>query len=380
MRRLIFLLTLLAAALSFTSIAQAQNRVALVIGNGAYASMPRLPNPANDAADMAATLRGLGFALVGGGPQVNVGRLQFLNLLRDFAAAVRPGDVALFYYAGHGLQVEGVNYMAPVDDRDIRYQEDVPDLAVSLNTLQRYFKDKGAAPLIVILDACRDNPLPSRNRNASRGLARLELGSGAYMAFATSPGSTANDGAGRNGRFTAALLQALREPARRIEDVFIDVTNWVEAESGGGQSPWTSSNLRAPFHFAGTPRPPSLPPMAAVSRNEKQPAPEINDDRQHSAALNSYRPIETGKPNGGFIFPDSDRRYLSRSEIANLSQTEMRIARNEIYARRGRYFKDAELQRYFAQFSWYSPYTWEPTLSSIENANVLILKQLESMR
>lgn len=271
-RRLIVALAVFVAALSSASLAHAQKRVALVVCNGAYGSFSSLPNPTNDAADMAVVLRGLGFSLVGDGPQVNVGRLPFLALLRDFAAAVQPGDVALFYYAGHGVQVENVNYMVPVDDRDIRYQDDVPDLAVSLEALRRQFKDKGAAPLIVILDACRNTALPSRSRAAERGLARLELGSGAYIAFATAPGATAYDGDGRNGRFTAALLQALRNPARRIEDIFIDVTNRVEQESGGRQSPWTSSNLRAPFHFAGQPAaapsvavPPPAPPV--------QPAP-----------------------------------------------------------------------------------------------------------
>ncbi|MBP2231675.1 hypothetical protein J2847_004994 [Azospirillum agricola] len=307
MRQWTVLWFVLLAASLFSVTANAERRVALVVGNGTYAGLPSLRNPDKDAIDMAETLQKLGFELVGGKAQINLARLPLLALLRDFAATVRSGDVALFYYAGHGLQVEGVNYMAPVDDRDIRYQEDVPDLAVSLDTLRRHFADRGAAPLIVILDACRDNPLPSRGRSASRGLARLEMGSGTYIAFATAPGASADDGSGRNGRFTAALLQALRKPERRIEDIFIDVVNMVERESGGKQSPWTSSNLRAPFWFSLTEPDSATPERPPRTRPQPQTGGNV---------IASLPPTPPGR---SYLFVDDFNTHASRGNPYGVS-------------------------------------------------------------
>lgn len=253
MRRLMTLLIAFVAALSSASQAHAEKRVALVIGNADYASLSDLRNPANDARDMAATLQGLGFALVGGKPQLNLTRRDMLRAIRDFAGSLAPGDVALFYYAGHGAQHGGENYLIPVDDGDIAYREDLPDSAVGADAVRRQLETAGAVTALLFLDACRNTPLPARagGRTASRGLARMQEIPGSYIAFAAAPGQEAADGAGRNGLFTAALLKALGKPERRIEDIFMETAAEVARQSSRQQQPWSSSSLEKPFYFKG---------------------------------------------------------------------------------------------------------------------------------
>ena len=256
------LLTVLAALPSL-----AAGRVALVVGNGAYEHSTPLPNPANDAADVAAALKGLGFAVIEG---LDLDRTAFEAKLREFARAARGAEAALFFYAGHGLQVEGRNYLLPVD---ARLSEEV-DLEFEALELRAFLKQMRSRANLVFLDACRDNPLAqdlarsmgaSRSAAIGRGLGRVDAASGTLIAYATQPGNVAADGKGRNSPFTTALLEHIDAPGRSVNDLLTAVTDDVATGTGGRQQPWTHSSLRKPFYFKAREAKPEPAPVAATT-------------------------------------------------------------------------------------------------------------------
>lgn len=226
--------------------ALAEKRVALVIGNSAYQHVPKLPNPDNDAGDMAAKLKGLGFEVVVG-RDLDLAGVR--NTIRDFVARLDGADLALFYYAGHGLQVNGENYIAPIDAKLLSYI-DLDFEAVPMNLILSAMERETRVNL-VFLDACRDNPLAvnlarsmgTRSSSIGRGLAKVGTGIGSLIAFATQPGNVALDGAGRNSPFTAALLRHLGKPGRDITRELTDVRRDVLEATDGKQVPWDSSSL-----------------------------------------------------------------------------------------------------------------------------------------
>jgi formylglycine-generating enzyme required for sulfatase activity len=224
-------------------------RLALVIGNKDYAVGP-LKNPLNDAEAMAAALGGPG----GLGFQVTLVR----NLKRDdigrtvegFASRIRPGDDVVVFYAGHGLQVKGVNYLPAVDAR-INVESDVPLNSLNLNELLLRLDEAKAGVRLLLVDACRDNPYSRGFRSTARGLARVEgAPSGTLMHFATRPGGVADDGQGSNGVYTAELLKHLRTPNLPVESMLKRVASGVRQATGGSQQPWTEGALDGDFYFA----------------------------------------------------------------------------------------------------------------------------------
>ena len=174
------------------SVAPAGERVALVIGNSSYKESP-LANPVNDATDMAAALQSAGFKVT---LKRNASTRDMRQAIRDFGAELRRAQVGLFYFAGHGVQVKGNNYLVPVGS-DIETEADVEDLAIDANYALRTMEEAQTKVSIVILDACRNNPFARSFRSASRGLAQMTAATGSLVAFATAPGSVASDGAGR---------------------------------------------------------------------------------------------------------------------------------------------------------------------------------------
>ncbi|HEV7306450.1 caspase domain-containing protein [Ensifer sp.] len=226
--------------------ALADKRVALVIGNATYQNVAPLPNPGNDAADMAAKLEGLGFEVVRG-RDLDLEGVR--RAVRDFVGRLDGADLALFYYAGHGLQVDGENYLAPVDAK-LGSQVDLEFEAVPMNLILTAM-ERSTRVNVVLLDACRDNPLAvnlarsmgTRSASVGRGLAKVGTGIGTLIAFATQPGNVALDGAGRNSPFTSALLKHLGQPGRDITRELIDVRRDVLAATGGKQVPWDNSSL-----------------------------------------------------------------------------------------------------------------------------------------
>lgn len=221
-----------------------EQRVALVVGNSAYKDSP-LTNPVNDATDVAATLRSLGFRVT---LKTNASNRQMISAINDFGQALKQGGVGVFYFAGHGVQSRGRNYLVPVGAA-IQSEAEVEFETVDANRVLALMDEAGNRVNIVILDACRNNPFARSFRSASRGLAQMEAAKGSYVAFATAPGSVASDGAGRNGLYTEHLLRNLRAGDSDIDKVFRRVAADVSRATSGKQVPWTSSSLTGDFSF-----------------------------------------------------------------------------------------------------------------------------------
>ena len=236
--------------------AGADKRVALVIGNAAYTQeVARLKNPGNDATAVAAALRRLGFKVIEGR---ELDRNGFFDYIAAFDAAARSAELALFFYAGHGLQVDGRNYLAPVDLK-LETRQDLRRHAIELAAVLEVMQSETN---LVILDACRNNPLAgdlartlgmSRAAAANRGLARVESAMGALIAYATEPGDVAADGTGEHSPYTAALLAHIETPGLSVNDLFTEVTASVLASTGGKQKPWTHSSLSKIARLVPTP-------------------------------------------------------------------------------------------------------------------------------
>ncbi len=271
---IVFLLTLGLAVSTLAGPAQAERRVALVIGNGAYKAGP-LKNPPNDARDMAASLKSLGFEVIA---RENATLRQMNEAIDQFWASLKKGGVGLFFFAGHGVQVAGENYLVPVDAK-IQLEKDVQYECVNAGRVLDRMEDAGNGLNIVILDACRNNPFARGFRSGSRGLAKMDAPTGSLIAFATAPGDIAADGESRNGLYTGHLLRHLRSPGLTIENVLKQTRIGVAAESaklGKRQTPWESSSLMGDFYFSGGPG--NAPPPAIPQAVQAVVPPPASDD------------------------------------------------------------------------------------------------------
>ena len=242
---------LLSAFLAGSSAAHAENRLALVIGESAYRAVPSLPNPANDARAMSKLLTDSGFEVT---TAADLSQKELNQKVGDFAAeiAAKGSDtVALVFYAGHGLQIDGENYLVPVDV-DPKREADIPLQAVRLNDVLNTLNSVPTRMRILLLDACRNNPFPALNQTAGRGLALVDTKTGApgtFLSYSTSPGAEAEDGQGSDSPYTSALLTAARTPGLPIEQAFKQVRVAVNKATGGRQTPWESSSLTEDFKF-----------------------------------------------------------------------------------------------------------------------------------
>src|SRR6202167_1353721 len=228
--------------------AAAETRIALIIGNSDYVNPNlKLINPANDAAAMQRALQAAGFETI---VKLNARRLDFYHAVDEFTAKIGRDQhaVGLFYYAGHGVQAEGTNYLIPVD-ADIQAEADLEANAFDAARVLRAMKAAQNEMNIVILDACRDNPLP-KTRGMQRGLARMDAPSGTFIAYAAAPGQSAQDGTtGANGVFTGELVRAMAEPGVPLEQMFKRVIAGVRADTHGGQQPWSEASIQGDFYF-----------------------------------------------------------------------------------------------------------------------------------
>lgn len=230
----------------------AESRIALVIGNGDYESGAKLDNPANDAELMAKTLSGAGFEVT---KVIDASRFEMRKAMIDYSRRLSgTKTIGVFYYAGHGIQVDGQNYLLPIDASPARKDElSLHGVALSefLRTLNSVSGSDGRLN-VVILDACRNNPFARGWRSVSRGLATIDAPSGTLIAFATSPGDVAADGEGANSPYTLALSQMIKKPGLAIEQTFKGARNlvweWTKG-SGKAQIPWESTSLRGDFYF-----------------------------------------------------------------------------------------------------------------------------------
>jgi formylglycine-generating enzyme required for sulfatase activity len=251
--------------------ALAEKRVALVIGNTNYRHAPELKNPGHDATDIAATLKGLGFIVVGDRAHLDLDKASMDRAVRDFAETMVGADVGLFFYSGHGLQIAGVNYLVPVDAR-LTTASALDFEMLRLDLVQKQM-EREANSNVLFLDACRNNPLArnlaramgTRSTEIGRGLANVSAGVGTLISFATQPDNVAQDGTGRNSPFTTSLLKHMAAAEQDLTGILISVRNDVRTVTAGRQVPWENSALTGRFYFAGA-------PAASITGNVPQSA------------------------------------------------------------------------------------------------------------
>ncbi len=247
MRWLFLTFCVISAVLATSSpLSAAEQRVALVVGNSDYRSSP-LRNPGNDARAIAARLRKLGFDVV---ERENLQTRQIAPMLREFRSRLRAGDVALFFYAGHGLQMRGVNYL-PTVDAEITSEDDVPLNSINVSQVMEIMEEAKTRLNLMFLDACRNNPFTRRFRSTAGGLARVDAPSGTLISFATRPGSVAADGEGDHGLYTHHLLRQIEVAGQPIEQSLKRVVAGVRKDSGGQQEPWMEGSIDGDFFFVG---------------------------------------------------------------------------------------------------------------------------------
>jgi peptidoglycan hydrolase-like protein with peptidoglycan-binding domain len=296
--------------------ASAEKRVAFVVGNGTYKNVAPLPNPTVDAKAMASALRNVGFEVVEGS---NLTRDKMTERLLDFGKKAQGADVALFFYAGHGIAVSGTNYLLPID-ADIKSEMDVK-LGAAINidlTLEQTMGD--AKVKLVFLDACRDNPFAAkiksnsatRSVNVQTGLAEMKSGEGTLIAFATGPGQTALDGQeGGNSPFTRALLANLTQPGVEIQQAMTKVRAQVNEETNKGQLPWGHTNLIGAVYLNGAPAPGAVAALAPAAKPGSDVELEFWRSIKDSSKPEEYNAYLTNYPNGQF-------RSLALARIASL--------------------------------------------------------------
>jgi uncharacterized caspase-like protein len=273
MRQVLAALVLIAAATAAG--AAAESRVALVIGNEAYKDSP-LANPVNDARAVSAALRAAGFEVI---ERHNLGALEMRRAIREFGEKLRGKGAGLFYFAGHGVQVNGRNFLIPAN-ADIKYEDEIEDQSVDVSLVLNKMESAKARINLVILDACRNNPFVRGSRSAQQGLAAMEAPIGSLIAYATSPGQVASDGLGKNGLYTQFLVREIERPGLKVEDVFKRVRAAVRQASNGRQVPWENTSLEGDFYFR-----PGERAEAAVSAQEARRRQEAEIQRAVAEAL-----------------------------------------------------------------------------------------------
>jgi Caspase domain len=301
---------------SICSAAVAGDRLALVIGNGAYANAPRLANPANDAADIAQSLRSIGFEIVEGR---DLDKRAMEQKIVEFGHKLDGASLALFFYAGHGLQVSGQNYLVPIDAR-LQRAGDLSFETINVNQVLAQMEVEKRVNL-VFLDACRDNPLArsfartlgdTRSASVGRGLASIQGAVGTMIAYATQPDNTALDGAGRNSPFTAALVKHIATPGLEVRSMMTRVRADVLAATRDKQLPWDHSSLigevvltpasataaatppqttpvpMAPLPTKGSATPPRPPSASPPQQSDAERAWAVSKDTTSRAVLQAF--------------------------------------------------------------------------------------------
>jgi uncharacterized caspase-like protein len=312
----------LACTLLTAQAAKADRRVAFVVGNGNYTNVTQLPNPPVDAKAMAATLRNVGFDVVEG---TNLTRDKMTEKLLDFGRKAQGADIAVFYYAGHGIAISGTNYLLPVD-ADIKSEMDVK-LGTAINidvTLDQTMGD--AKVKLVFLDACRDNPFaariksnsPTRSVAVQTGLAEMKSGEGTLIAFATGPGQTALDGeTGGNSPFTRALIANIAQPGVEIQQAMTAVRAQVNEETNKGQLPWGHTNLIGAVYL----NPAAAPSNASTAAAGTAAAAAASSARAGEAELEFWRSVkDSNKPEelNAYLasYPNGQFKSLALARIA----------------------------------------------------------------
>jgi hypothetical protein len=341
--------------------AAAESRVALVIGNGAYQYAPRLPNPANDATDVAAALKRDGFETI---LAVDLGKAGMDDATIRFARAARNADVALFYYSGHALQFSNVNYLAPVDaqladeadlHRMVRLDDIVSDLQQAKNLR------------ILILDSCRDNPLADQLKRSlgatralplQRGMAKIDSPQGMIVSFATQSGQTASDGSGRHSPYTDAFLKNIEAP-EEIGTIFRRISSDVYDSTNHAQLPELSLSIIGEFYLRGkldVAVKPAAPPLALPPADAAQRDFEATERVDTVAAWDAYLAVH---PSGLYATLAKERRNAAAARVAALSPANPLPAPEPSQAppsRSGKFGAVVNVnQRFYFSWNWATP-------------------------
>ncbi len=307
LRRLGVILSLLFAAASLATQARAADplRIALIIGNASYREAP-LRNPVNDAKAMTEALTERGFSVI---YRQNATKAEMESAIADFGERLEEGATGLFYFAGHGMQVNGRNFLIPVD-AEIRSEQRVRLTTIDVDVVLDQMAAAQSRINLVILDACRNNPFERRFRTTGGGLAQINAPEGTLIAYATAPGKVAADGAGANGLYTEELVRAIRAPGLKVEEVFKAVRASVTRRSNGAQTPWEASSLVGDFYFSEPRTVPLAPPSPLAARQALELALwDAVKDSGSAAELKAY--LEQ--------FPKGTFAPLARTRIAALA-------------------------------------------------------------
>lgn len=303
---LIFLL----CALALAPPADAAKRVALVIGNANYTNTAALANPKNDATDFGAAIKSFGFEVIEG---IDLDKAGMDRKLREFADALEGASVAVLFYAGHGLQVDGINYLVPVDAM-LSKKAALEFEMVRLDSIQRHMESEQRTS-ILFFDACRDNPLArnlassmgTRSVREGAGLAQQEAGAGTLISYSTAPGRTALDGSGRNSPYTGALVKQMQSSKDHLAEMLYEVRNSVMKSTNGSQVPWDVSALTRRFYFKEPAQPPvvaALPPDTGLPA--RPGAPTATDAAEPRTADPDFPPLEPLAPLAPGVIDNGD--------------------------------------------------------------------------
>ena len=330
------------------SLVAKEGRVALVIGNSAYQHTSPLDNPKNDAQVMGKVLRSLGFEVI---EALDLSQNDMKRAVKNFAQKLEQGGrgtVGLFYYAGHGVQVKGRNFLIPVTAQ-IASVVDVEIESIDLELITNAMDVAGNGFNVVILDACRDNPFKGSTRSLTRGLARINAPKGSLIAYATSPGDVAADGEGANSPYTAALVKSMQEPGLTIERVFKKVRLEVHQATKETQTPWESSSLTGDFYF--------LPEDKKTEEKiEVEVKPKIEDEgddasdpdaRRPDAQLAYLKAVEANTMDGYAAFL---RDYPDHENAARVRQIISTMADDKLWAKVRKKHKVSGYRQYLAAF------------------------------
>jgi len=414
--------------------AAATGRFALVIGNTSYQPGYELKNPIADARGIAQSLAGVGFQVVTL-EDSDLGSVQ--RAVDAFSAKALKGDIAVIYYAGHGARIDNRDFLLPIDFSMASFDK-VDTEAFDVDRLVQALAATRSRLKLLLFDACRNNPLESRGAQPLRAPeASPQYGANTLTVFATAQGMTALDGLGNHSPFAEAMMLNLGKPEIELSELIKSVTAHVRDRTAGRQTTYQQGSLDESFFLARYDGPPgtvsafATAPLAVVAglvfaNSGSEPLGDADlagkdaatlrlarneifarHNRRfadpalaaHFAKFDWYQPdagetalsavergnvelirryeLSAGLPSDNFIFPDSDRRLLTPDDVASLSKSDLRIARNEIYARRGWDFKTPEMEAYFETFDWYEPKLGKVELSHIEQKNVDFIAKWE---
>ena len=317
LRRCLLLCCALMGLMAPLAYANTEPRLALLIGNATYKASP-LANPVNDVRLMEGALKEAGFTVI---KAENASIRDMRRLVRDFGDKLKAtGGVGLFYFAGHGVQVRGENFLVSTDS-DIRNEDEVADEALNASVILEKMQTAGNRMNLIILDACRNNPFAVKSRSATSGLATMSAPSGSLVAYSTAPGSVASDGSGKNGLYTEHLAKVLRQPGLPVEEVFKQVRAAVRKDSNNQQTPWENTALEGQFYFKpavqlAAPSPGAAAAAAPIAGSQNAIDPAAFELAFWDSVKNSQRPGELQ----AYIerFPNGTFAMLAKSRLLEL--------------------------------------------------------------